>query len=150
MSARSKARKRALDVLYEADVRGANPLDVLADVTARRQADEGVTPHDFTVVLVEGVQAHRDRIDDLVQSNSHGWVLSRMPAVDRNILRLGAFEILWGHDAPDAVVIDEAVNLARELSTDESPSFVNGLLARLVEMRPYLELSTDGSAAAAE
>ena len=140
MSARSKARKRALDVLYEADMKGVSADDVLAHVTDRRQIDEGVRPHDYTVELVEGVQRHRDRIDEVLQTHSHGWVISRMPVIDRNILRMSAFELLWGRQAPDAVVIDEAVVLSKELSTDESPGFINGVLARLVQVRPTLEL----------
>lgn len=140
MSARSKARKRALDVLYEADMKNIPARDVLAQVTERRQSDEGVRPHDYTVDLVEGVEQHRDRIDEILQTHSHGWVISRMPVIDRNILRMAAFELLWGRQAPDAVVIDEAVGLSKELSTDESPGFVNGVLARLVQVRPVLEL----------
>lgn len=140
MSARSKARKRALDVLYEADMKGIPASQVLAQVTERRQSEEGVRPHDYTVDLVTGVEAHRDRIDEILQTNSHGWVISRMPAIDRNILRMAAFELLWGGQAPDAVVIDEAVGLSKELSTDESPGFINGVLARLVQVRPMLEL----------
>jgi transcription antitermination protein NusB len=140
VSARSKARKRALDVLYEADIRGLSARVVLDQVTERRAAEEGVAPHELTVAIIDGVEGHRERIDELLQTYSHGWVISRMPAIDRNILRLAAFELLWGSDAPDAVVIDEAVSLTRELSTDESPAFVNGLLAQLVEVRPSLEL----------
>lgn len=141
MSARSKARKRALDVLYEADVRAADPLVVLREVTQRREADEGVTPHDYTVDLVQGVAAHRERIDDIVSTHSQGWVISRMPVIDRNVLRLAAFELLWGQDAPDAVVIDEAVQLSKDLSTEDSPGFVNGVLARVLKERPTMELA---------
>jgi N utilization substance protein B len=88
--------------------------------------------------LVEGVVAHQARIDELLSTYSSGWALDRMPAVDRNILRIGVFELLWCDDVPDAVVIDEAVNRARELSTDESPAFVNGVLARILDLRPRL------------
>lgn len=140
MSARSKARKRALDVLYEADMKGVSAESVLAQVTDRRQTDEGVRPHDYTIEIVEGVHRHRDRIDEILQSHSHGWVISRMPVIDRNILRMSAFELLWGHQAPDAVVIDEAVSLSKELSTEESPGFINGVLARLLQVRSSLEL----------
>jgi len=141
MSARSKARKRALDVLYEADVRSIDPLEVLNQVTARRASGEGVTPHEYTVELVRGVAAHRERIDDILQSHSQGWVISRMPAVDRNVLRLATYELLWGRQAPDAVIIDQAVELSKELSTEDSPGFVNGVLARLVHERPTMELA---------
>lgn len=141
MSARSKARKRALDVLYEADVRAADPLVVLREVTQRREVDEGVSPHDYTVDLVQGVAAHRERIDDIVQTHSQGWVISRMPVIDRNVLRLAAFELLWGQDAPDAVIIDQAVQMSKDLSTEDSPGFVNGVLARVLKERPTMELA---------
>ena len=134
MSARSKARKRALDVLFESEQRGVDVLDTLAGRIAA--ADPPVS--EFTVELVEGVVAHRDRIDELLTTYSQGWSLDRMPAVDRAILRLGTFELLWRDDVPDAVVVSEAVELAGSLSTDESPAFVNGLLARLLSLKPSL------------
>ena len=89
-------------------------------------------------VLVEGVVDHQARIDELIGTYSAGWALDRMPAVDRNLLRIAVYELLWQQDVPGAVVIDEAVNLARDLSTDESPAFVNGLLARILDLRPRL------------
>ncbi len=134
MSARGKARKRALDLLFESELRRADALTLLGERIARAEPPV----NEYTVTLVEGVVAHRERIDALLASYSHGWSLDRMPAVDRNILRLGAYELLWRDDVPDAVAISEAVNLARELSTDESPGFVNGLLARLLELKPTL------------
>ena len=134
MSARSKARKRALDVLFESEQRGASALETLAGRLAAADPPVGA----FTVELVEGVVAHRDRIDELLTTYSQGWSLDRMPAVDRAILRLGTFELLWRDDVPDAVVIDQAVELARSLSTDDSPSFVNGLLGRLLDLKPSL------------
>ncbi|MGH3341304.1 MAG: transcription antitermination factor NusB [Carbonactinosporaceae bacterium] len=132
MAARTKARRRALDVLYEADMRGVDPPLVLAE-SARRS---GPPLADYTTTLVEGVAAHLARIDELLSIYSVGWALDRMPVVDRNVLRLGAYELLWMDTVPDAVAISEAVALARDLSTDESPSFVNGLLARLVDVKP--------------
>jgi transcription antitermination protein NusB len=132
MAARSKARKRAVDVLYEAEVRGVDPLRTLADRAAL--ADPPL--NDYTVELVEGVQQHRARIDDILGRFAEGWTLERMPDVDRAVLRLGVYELLWRDDVPDAVVIDEAVELVKILSTDESPRFVNGLLGRLVRERP--------------
>ena len=132
MSARSKARKRALDVLFEADQRGLDAVRVLADRVAR--ADPPVA--EYTVEIVEGVTAHRERIDELLSTYAQGWTLDRMPGVDRSLLRLSAWELLFNDDVPDAVAIDEAVELARSLSTDESPAFVNGLLARLLEVKP--------------
>ena len=89
------------------------------------------------------MQAHRDRIDELLAEHSQGWTLDRMPAVDRNILRIGVYELLWAPGVPDGVAISEAVLLARELSTDDSPAFVNGLLARLLELKPELEAAPD-------
>ena len=134
MGARTKARKRALDVLFEADQRGADVLETLADRVA---VGEPPVP-DYAIALVEGVVAQRDRIDELLTTYSQGWSLDRMPAVDRAVLRLGTFELIWRDDVPDAVVISEAVGLARQLSTDESPAFVNGLLARLLDLKPLL------------
>ena len=94
----------------------------------------------FTSELVYGVVEHGDRIDDLLSTYSQGWTLDRMPAVDRNLLRIGVYELLWDDDVPDAVAISEAVTLARSLSTDESPTFVNGLLGRILEIKPRLAL----------
>lgn len=136
MAARTKARKRALDVLFEADQRGLDPLTVLA----RRIAEPGAQAPvpQYSVDLVEGVVAHLERIDEVLATHSHGWTVARMPAVDRSLLRVGAWEILYNDEVPDAVAVAEAVALADELSTDESPSFVNGLLARIVELKPTL------------
>lgn len=135
MSARSKSRKRALDVLYEADLRGVPALEVLE---ARRETLEAGV-NEFTEEIVLGVVDHGSRIDDLLSTYAEGWSLDRMPPVDRNILRIGAYELLWG-DVPPAVAISEAVALATSLSTDESPSFVNGLLGRLLTVKPSLAL----------
>lgn len=138
MSARHRARKRALDVLFEAEARGIPALDVLAE-TNRRRGDAGEPElNPYSAELVRGVVEHEDRIDDILSTYSLGWTVERMPAVDRSILRIGVYELLWG-DVPDAVAIDEAVELARELSTDESPAFVNGLLARVRDERSGLQ-----------
>jgi N utilization substance protein B len=136
VAARTKARKRALDVLFEADQRGIDPLTVLA----RRIAEPGTQAPvpQYSVDLVEGVVEHLERIDEVLATHSHGWTVARMPAVDRSLLRVGAWEILYNDEVPDAVAVSEAVALAEELSTDESPSFVNGLLARIVELKPTL------------
>jgi N utilization substance protein B len=136
MSARSKARKRALDVLFEAELRGEPVLEILSE----RAAEQEPPLPAYASELVTGVQAHRARIDELLADHSHGWSLDRMPAVDRNILRIGAYELLWEDQVPDAVAINEAVQLARDLSTEGSPAFVNGLLARLLELKPTLSL----------
>ena len=134
MGARTKARKRAVDVLYESDMRGADPIETLASRLA--QSDPAVP--EYTVELVEGVVARSERIDELLSTYAVGWTLDRMPAVDRTILRLGVHEILWCDDVPDGVVVNEWVELARSLSTDDSPKFVNGMLARILELKPSL------------
>ncbi len=136
MSARSKARKRALDILFESDQRGLNAQTLLADRLAGRAA--GPAPNAYTIELVQGVIGRWQEINDLLATYSQGWTIDRMPGVDRAILRIGAWEIVWNDAIPDPVAISEAVELARSLSTDESPSFVNGLLARLVEVKPTL------------
>ena len=136
MSARSKARQRALEILFEGELRGMPALDVLA----RRVATASPPLNQYAATLVEGVHARLERIDELLATYAVGWTLDRMPAVDRNILRIGAYELLWCDDVPDGVAISEAVALARELSTDESPTFVNGLLSRLQQLKPSLTL----------
>ncbi len=132
MSARGKARKRALDLLFEAEIRGTDVLSLLAE---RAAGSEPPVP-EYAAVLVRGVEAHRAGIDAMLAGHSRGWTLDRMPAVDRNILRIGAWELFWADDVPPGVAISEAVLLARDLSTDGSPAFVNGLLARLAELPP--------------
>jgi transcription antitermination protein NusB len=137
VSARSKSRKRALDVLYAADLRGVAPEVVLVELVAERTAArDSLNP--YTVELVEGVQQHQERIDELLMTHAEGWATDRMPVVDRNVLRMGIFEILWGHEVPDAVAVSEAVELATEISTDDSPRFVNGLLGRILQLKPML------------
>ncbi|MEV5711117.1 MULTISPECIES: transcription antitermination factor NusB [Actinoallomurus] len=138
MAARSKARRRALEILYEAEVRGESPVEVLDRRT--RQSEHRLAEQDFVERLVEGVAAHRERLDELIATYAVGWTLDRMPIVDRNILRLGGYELLWSEDVPDGVAVSEAVALATDLSTDESPRFVNGLLSRLLELKPSLSL----------
>ncbi len=138
MAARSKARKRAVDLIYEADLRGADPVTTLAERIAL--ADPPVS--DYTIELIEGVSEHRAAIDQLLSDYSEGWTLDRMPGVDRAVLRIGLYELLWASDVPDAVAIDEAVELAKLLSTDESPKFVNGILGRVLRD----QLPADGAA----
>ena len=131
MAARSKARKRAVDVLYAADLRGRSRLDQLAD-----EVSAGHPPvNEYTVRLVEGVDGHAAEIDRLVDTHATGWSLERLPDVDRAILRMAVFELLWEDDVPDAVVIDEAVTLARTLSTEDSPGFVNGVLGAIADTK---------------
>ena len=134
MAARSKARKRALDILFEADMQGVEVSAALA----RRLASGDPPLNEYTVTLVEGIIAHRQRIDELLSTYAVGWTIDRMPAVDRNVLRIGVLEIVYRDDVPDAVAISEAVNLVRDLSTDDSPGFVNGLLGRIAEIKPSL------------
>jgi N utilization substance protein B len=139
MSARGKARKRALDVLFSADIRGVPPLEVLAEGPIAAGAAPAQQPQNpYVRTIVEGVVAHRARIDELISTYSSGWAVDRMPVVDRNVLRIAVFELLWGEGVPAAVVIDEAVGLARQLSTDDSPGFVNGLLSRILDVRDRL------------
>ena len=136
MAARTKARKRALDLLFEAEQRGVNAADLLRERLAAPVTEAPLS--EFTADLVMGVVEHWGQVDELIATYSQGWTLGRMPAVDRAILRLGAYEVLWSADVPEPVAISEWVGLATELSTDDSPRFVNGLLARLAEVKPTL------------
>ncbi len=136
MAARTKARKRALDVLFQADLRSVDPLDALTELEAR--SDGPLNP--YTRVIVEGVTQHRTRIDDLLATYSADWPLHRMPAVDRNLLRIGVWELLWAEDVPQAVAISEAVELSKDLSTEESPGFVNGVLGQIADIKGHLVL----------
>ncbi len=193
MAARSKARKRALDILFEAELRGLPTLQLLSE----RQSLGDVPVQPYAADLVRGVAANRERIDELISWNLVDWTLERMPAVDRNILRIGVYELLWANDVPDGVAISErideliswnlvdwtlermpavdrnilrigvyellwandvpdgvaiseAVALAQDLSTDNSPSFVNGVLARIKAEKPTLSLEPEASAFAAD
>lgn len=134
MAARTKARKRALDVLYASDLRGESATDALDRAVAE---GEGPT-NPYTADLVRGVSEHRARIDEVLASYSEGWSLDRMPAVDRNVLRLGVYELLYVDDVPDAVAVSEAMTLVRDLSTDESPQFVNGILGAVLRNKASL------------
>ena len=134
MSARSKARTRALEVLFEAEQRSVSAFDAIR--ARREQTDQTINP--YTMDLVEGVVAMQEQIDEVLSTYSQGWTLERMPSVDRIILRLGAWELLYNDEIPDKVAISEAVELAKALSTDESPAFINGLLGRLQELKPSL------------
>lgn len=141
MSARSKARKRALDVLYAAEARGVDPLVVLDE---RMQEPTGPDRQSWTPIgeyaeaLVRGFVEHRDRVDSLLAEHSRGWTVDRMPAVDRAILRIAVYELLYSTQVPPAVVVNEAVDAAKVLSTDDSPRFVNGVLGQLAVITPQL------------
>lgn len=134
MSARGKARARALDILFEAEQRG---VPASAAIQGRRDRTEQVI-NPYTVAIVDGVTVKQAQIDEILRTYAQGWTLERMPAVDRIILRIGVWELLFNDEVPDAVAVSEAVALARTMSTDESPSFVNGLLGRLQELKPTL------------
>ncbi len=134
MPARSKARKRALDVLFESEQRRVDPLDTLAD--RQSQAEQPMNP--YVVEVVEGVTAHRFEIDRILGDASRDWSVDRMPAVDRTVLRIAAWELVYG-DVPPGVAIDEAVTLCKQLSTDDSPAFVNGVLSRVLADHPRPE-----------
>jgi len=132
MSARSKARKRALDVLYASEMRNRSTVDALQEQSEAGQVN------DYTVQLVQGVTEHRARLDEVIATYAQGWTMDRMPAVDRNVLRLATFEVMYVDDVPNAVAVSEALNLVRDLSTDESPAFVNGVLGNIVRDRDLL------------
>jgi transcription antitermination protein NusB len=142
VAARSKARKRALDILFEAELRGLPTLQLLSE----RQSVGDVPVQPYAAELVRGVATHSERIDELISWNLVDWTLERMPAVDRNILRIGVYELLWADGVPDGVAISEAVALAQDLSTDNSASFVNGVLARIKAEKPTLSLDPEASA----
>ncbi|MCU1678447.1 MAG: NusB antitermination factor [Frankiales bacterium] len=139
MAARSKARKRALDILFEAEQRGLSVLPLLRD----RLPVAEPPINEYSVSLIEGVVAHQARIDELLSSYAIDWTIARMPPVDRAILRIAVFELLWVDDVPDGVVVSEAVELATALSTDESPKFINGLLGRMADDKPTLATTAD-------
>ena len=135
MAARSKARKRALDILFASELRSEDPVVALDRAI---EAGEGPTNH-YTSTLVRGVVEHREHIDEVLTTYSKGWTLGRMPAVDRNVLRIGVFELLWGDDdVPGTVAVSEALHLVQDLSTDDSPAFVNGLLGSVQRDRASL------------
>ena len=139
MSARSKARKRALDLLFASEVRGRDAVEALDEEVADR-SPEARPVNDYTVTLVRGVAEHRERLDRMIASYSRDWPLDRMPAVDRNVLRLAGFEILYVDDVPDAVAVSEAMKLVRELSTDDSPTFVSGVLSAILRDKGSLQV----------
>lgn len=135
MAARTKARKRALDILFASELRSEDPVDALERAVA---AGEGPT-NEYTGTLVRGVSERRERIDEVLTSYSRDWTLARMPAVDRNVLRIGVYELLWGdEDVPPTVAVSEAVHLVQDLSTDDSPTFVNGILGAIQRDRDSL------------
>jgi len=133
VSARRKARKRALDFLYEVDLRDASPLELYAS----REKEE-LSQESYVENLLQGVTAHREKLDELIITYAQGWDMDRMPAIDRNLLRLAMYEILWEPDLDEKIAINEAVELASELSTDESSGYINGVLGRIAAIKSSL------------
>ena len=140
MSSRSKARKQTLDLLYEADIRGASAADLL---TLRDVVEEGPDSRpirEYTKLLVDGVVVNKRKIDELITTYAQGWDMDRLPAVDRNILRLGIYEIVWSSDLDDGIAIDEALKLAKDLSTDESAAYIHGVLGKISMIKESIAL----------
>ncbi len=135
MSARRKARKRALDFLYEADIRSSNAIDLLG---TRGESD--LSQSDYVMELLVGVDANKAKIDELITTYAQGWDMDRMPAIDRNILRIALFEILFKNDLDDQVAASEAVEIATELSTEDSAKYINGVLGRIIVLKPSFAL----------
>ena len=136
---RHQARKRAVDLLFEAEARGLTPAEVADARTALAEANPDVSAlNPYTVTVARGVTAHTAHVDELITSHLQGWTLERLPAVDRAILRVAVWELLHAEDVPEPVAVDEAVELAKELSTDESPGFVNGVLGQVMLVTPQI------------
>jgi len=140
VSARGKARKQALDILFETDIRGTSPMTILDTRVSNETDPDFPAIRSFAAELISGVSEHRRKIDELIATYAKGWDMDRLPTVDRNILRLAIFEILWSEAVPDAVAIDEALNLAKELSTDESAGYIHGVLGRISSIKGDLAL----------
>ncbi len=140
MSARSKARKQALDLLYETDIRGTNLVETLAARDIPAEGPDARPIREYTKELVNGVSDNRRKIDELITTYAQGWDMDRLPAVDRNILRLGIYEILWSTDVPMSVAIDEALVLAKELSSDDSSKYIHGVLGRIASIKDTISI----------
>jgi N utilization substance protein B len=140
VSARSKARKQALDLLYETDIRGTNLVETLISRDVPVDGPDARPIREYTRQLVNGVSDNRRKIDELITTYAQGWDMDRLPAVDRNILRLGIFEILWSAEVPTSVAIDEALVLAKELSSDESSKYIHGVLGRIASKKDTISI----------
>ena len=140
MSARSKARKQALDLLYETDIRGTNLVETLVSRDIPAEGPDARPIREYTKELVNGVSDNRRKIDELITTYAQGWDMDRLPAVDRNILRLGIYEILWVTDVPMSVAIDEALILAKELSSDDSSKYIHGVLGRIASIKDTISI----------
>ena len=140
MSARSKARKQALDLLYETDIRGTSLVETLVSRDVPAEGPDARPIREYTRSLVNGVSDNRRKIDELITTYAQGWDMDRLPAVDRNILRLGIYEVLWSTEVPTSVAIDEALVLAKELSSDESSKYIHGVLGRIASIKDTISL----------
>ena len=140
MSARSKARKQTLDLLYEADIRGVSAADLLLQRDVVEEGPDARPIREFTKTLIAGVTENKRKIDELIATYAQGWDMDRLPAVDRNILRLGIYEIVWSSDLDDGIAIDEALTLAKELSTDESAGYIHGVLGRISSIKESIAI----------
>ena len=140
MSARSKARKQALDFLYETDIRGTNLVETLVARDVSAEGPDARPIREYTRELVNGVSDNRRKIDELITTYAQGWDMDRLPAVDRNILRLGIYEILWSTAVPTSVAIDEALDLAKELSSDDSSKYIHGVLGRIASIKDTISI----------
>ena len=140
MSARSKARKQALDILFESDIRGSVALDILVSRDVVEEGPDARPIREYTREIISGVSEHRRKIDELIATYAQGWDMDRLPAVDRSILRIGIYEIIWANQLPDAVAIDEALTLAKELSTDESAGYIHGVLGKIASIKESISL----------
>lgn len=140
MSARSKARKQALDILFESDIRGSVALDILLSRDVIEKGPDARPIREYTREIINGVSEHRRKIDELIATYAQGWDMDRLPAVDRSILRIGIYEIIWANTLPDAVAIDEALTLAKELSTDESAGYIHGVLGKIASIKESISI----------
>ena len=140
MSTRSKARKQALDLLYETDIRGTNLVEALIARDIPAEGPDARPIREYTRELVNGVSDNRRKIDELITTYAQGWDMDRLPAVDRNILRLGIYEILWSNSVPTSVAIDEALDLAKELSSDDSSKYIHGVLGRIASIKDTISI----------
>ena len=140
MSARSKARKQALDILFEADIRGTNPVEILTSRDVVEEGPDARPIREYTKSLINGVFENSRKIDELITTYAQGWDMDRLPNVDRNILRLGIYEILWSSEVPDSVAIDESLDLAKTLSTDDSSTYIHGVLGRIASLKDTLAI----------
>jgi N utilization substance protein B len=135
VSARSKARKQALDILYESDIRNSDALAILESRDVVEEGPDARPIREYTRELISGVTANKRKVDELIATYAQGWDMDRLAAVDRNILRLGIYEIIWSDELADGIAIDEAITLAKDLSTEDSATFIHGLLGKISSIK---------------